>query len=179
MGLDMYLSKKTYLGANYKHNNVTGKLELLANGKPINVQLNRVTYIIEEIGYWRKANQIHSWFVNNIQEGKDDCGEYYISEDKMIELLALCKKIKEQCPLVDGAITNGYRFENGIKMPIVQEGKEMANPEIAQVLLPAQSGFFFGSTDYDEYYMADIDNTIEILEAALKEEGDFYYSASW
>ena len=41
--------------------------------------------------YWRKANQIHNWFVTNIQEGNDNCGEYYVSQDKLIELLALCK----------------------------------------------------------------------------------------
>lgn len=41
--------------------------------------------------YWRKANQIHKWFVDNVQNGSDDCGEYYVSQDKLIELLALCK----------------------------------------------------------------------------------------
>ena len=24
--------------------------------------------------YWRKANQIHAWFVDNVQQGNDDCG---------------------------------------------------------------------------------------------------------
>lgn len=28
MGLDMYLSKKIYIGANYEHNNVKGKINL-------------------------------------------------------------------------------------------------------------------------------------------------------
>jgi len=47
-------------------------------------------------------------------------------------------------------------------------------------ILPNQSGFFFGSTDYDEWYLRDIEATIEGLEIALKDnDGDFYYSASW
>ena len=29
-----------------------------------------------EIGYWRKSNQIHKWFVDNIQEGVDNCATY-------------------------------------------------------------------------------------------------------
>ncbi len=51
----------------------------------------------------------------------------------------------------------------------------------AEQLLPTQSGFFFGATEYDEYYYQDIDNTIEILEEALSEEtaDDFAYRASW
>jgi hypothetical protein len=45
--------------------------------------------------YWRKANQIHAWFVKNIQNGIDDCDSYYVSQDKLIELLALCKHALE------------------------------------------------------------------------------------
>lgn len=187
MGLDMYLKKKIYIGANYEHNNVTGKISLKKDGKPIAVNLSKVTYIEEQAGYWRKANQIHNWFVKNVQGGVDNCGEYYVSEEQLTELLSLCKKVKESTILKEGAVTDGYTWENGVKMPIVKEGKEIVNPEVAQKILPVKSGFFFGSTDYDEYYMSDIDNTIEILESVLsdKEPGkdylsaDYYYHSSW
>lgn len=59
------------------------------------------------------------------------------------------------------------------------------NPSLAPALLPTQSGFFFGGTEYDEWYMADIEYTILTLELALKlkEEHpntwDFYYRSSW
>ncbi len=43
-------------------------------------------------GYWRKANQIHNWFVNNIQKGNDNCGEYYVSQSQLQELLDLVNK---------------------------------------------------------------------------------------
>jgi hypothetical protein len=36
--------------------------------------------------YWRKCNQIHAWFVENVQRGEDNCGEYYVSKDKLKEL---------------------------------------------------------------------------------------------
>ena len=42
--------------------------------------------------YWRKANQIHAWFVKNVQGGKDDCGEYYVSHEKLKELLNTCQQ---------------------------------------------------------------------------------------
>ena len=42
-----------------------------------------------KIWSWRKANQIHGWFVKNIQDEKDDCGLYYISESQVKELLDL------------------------------------------------------------------------------------------
>ena len=45
--------------------------------------------------YWRKANQIHNWFVTNIQDGNDNCGEYYVSQDKLKELLIICEHSME------------------------------------------------------------------------------------
>jgi hypothetical protein len=41
----------------------------------------------EQVGYWRKANQIHRWFVENVQDGVDNCGEYTVTREKLDELL--------------------------------------------------------------------------------------------
>jgi len=51
----------------------------------------------------------------------------------------------------------------------------------AEDLLPTASGFFFGNTNYDEYYFEDINSTIEILEEALSDENadEFEYHSSW
>jgi hypothetical protein len=52
---------------------------------------------------------------------------------------------------------------------------------LAPQLLPTTSGFFFGSTDYDEYYYQDLEQTISIVESclALPERWDFEYCSSW
>ena len=52
----------------------------------------------------------------------------------------------------------------------------------AEELLPVQSGFFFGSTDYDEYYFQDLETTKQILEKTMEDQGsdfDYYYRSSW
>ena len=50
-------------------------------------------------------------------------------------------------------------------------------------VLPTQSGFFFGSTDYDEGYFDDLQSTVTQLERILNhpalETMDFYYQSSW
>jgi len=64
----------------------------------------------------------------------------------------------------------------------MEEGKVLTNIEVAKELLPTQEGFFFGSTDYDEYYMDDIVRTRDILKKELEAEedwGSYYYEASW
>jgi hypothetical protein len=58
----------------------------------------------------------------------------------------------------------------------------LADHSQASVLLPVQEGFFFGSTEYEEDYFADLEATLVILNDALDDgmsEWDFYYRASW
>ena len=150
MGLDMYLNKHTYV-KHWEHNGDNNyEVKVTKAGNPTNIDPKKVKYIIEEAGYWRKANQIHNWFVENIQKGVDNCGDYYVDTDDLEKLLDVCEKVK-------------------------------ADHSLADTLLPSASGFFFGGTEYDEWYFTDIDNTIEILKEALADESDssYYYSSSW
>ena len=58
--------------------------------------------------------------------------------------------------------------------------KILNDNSLAEELLPTASGFFFGGTEYDEWYYKDIENTIGILEEALSDtQADYYYSSSW
>ena len=93
MGLDQYLTKKTYV-KNWKHMSDDEKHNVSVEGKKSKeIKPERVTYIEEEVAYWRKANQIHSWFVNNVQNGEDDCRSSYLHPSKLKELLESCKAV--------------------------------------------------------------------------------------
>jgi hypothetical protein len=64
----------------------------------------------------------------------------------------------------------------------IEEGQIVENPAVARELLPSEGGFFFGSTDYDQWYWEDIESTVKQLDAALERFGDgwdFEYRASW
>lgn len=187
MGLDQYLSRKLYIGANYEHNKVTGSTDIKKDGKPIKIELNKVNYIEQSVAYWRKANQIHRWFVENIQNGTDDCGEYGLTKEKAKELLDVCNKVLASSKLIEGVVKNGERFVNGVWMPILEEGKKIEDSKTAEELLPSASGFFFGGTDYDEYYYQGVKYTAEVLDEILRTdnpdkeyfEHSYYYSSSW
>lgn len=66
---------------------------------------------------------------------------------------------------------------------MMEPGNVVEDTTAAQELLPAQEGFFFGSTDYDEYYLADVRDTVDILEKVLVDTNfsthDIHYCASW
>ena len=149
------------------------------------IKPERVKYIEEEVACWRKANQIHKWFVDNVQDGNDDCKQYYISHEQLQELVDICKKVLAASKLIPGVIGNGYTYEKVgdemVQKPILESGQIIEDPSVAQTLLPTQAGFFFGSTDYNECYLDDLQSTIEQLEPVLQEGdcGSFYYQSSW
>jgi len=173
MGLDMFLHRRIFVWSEDRKN-----LKIQLAKTPIKGE--KVDYIVEEAGYWRKANAIHKWFVDNVQKGNDNCGEYYVDENQMLELLVTIKKVIEASELVDGDVVNGYSFKDGKKTPIIGKGKTIKDPTVAQTLLPTTEGFFFGGTEYDQYYIDDLRQTQQILEECLKDKrGDYYYSSSW
>lgn len=83
MGLDMYLNAKRFIWF--------GEDELGDKVAEVFPELKgkRVKEVIVEALYWRKANAIHKWFVDNCQEGEDDCGNYYVGREQLEELRQL------------------------------------------------------------------------------------------
>ena len=181
MGLDMYLTKEIYIGAEYAHRKVTGAVDIQINGELVNIQFNKIQSIIEKVGYWRKANAIHQWFVDNVQEGEDDCKKYEVSCGQLTKLLQDVTKVLEASQLENGVIENGQKFEDGKWLPIFESGEIIRDSSLAEEILPTARGFFFGSTDYDQYYYEDLEYTKELLEEILSEnsDGEFYYQSSW
>jgi len=53
----------------------------------------RPTYVVAEAMYWRKANAIHRWFVDNVQDGKDDCGTYPVTREQLGALVQACRNV--------------------------------------------------------------------------------------
>lgn len=187
MGLDQYLSKKTYI-KNWDHMQPNEKHTLTVKGpRAKKIDPKKVAYIEEEVMYWRKANQIHKWFVDNCQDGEDDCRTAWVSHDQLKELVDICKRILKSSELIEGEVVESYTFsDDGKKIKNMTKGKVMANTALAEELLPSQSGFFFGGTDYDEWYYKDLKDTVEALEPLLDDQDSdamvgttFYYSSSW
>ena len=156
MGLDQYLYKKTYV-KNRDHMKPEEQHEVIVKkgGEVLHdIKPERIANVTEDVGKWRKFNALHKWFVENCQDGEDDCREHYVSREQLTELLEILNKVKE--------------FKHD------PTNKELEN------LLPPTSGFFFGGTAYDEYYFDEVERTIEMLSELLKEEGgDYYYDSSW
>jgi hypothetical protein len=149
MGLDMYLSRHVYVGANYEHNEVVGDINIKSCGVEIPIKLNKVTYIVEESMYWRKANHIHKWFVDNVQDGNDDMKEYFVGRNKLQELLTICKLIKED------------------------------NTRAEELLPTSSGFFFGTTEIDGYYFKCIFDTCEQLERELSDPRGDFYYSSSW
>lgn len=154
MGLDMYLKAQRYLSPFNEEEKrisqaVSAVIGVIREGEDLDA-FGRVSNVEFGVGYWRKANAIHKWFVDTCQKGDDDCRDAYVSREHLAKLREACCK--------------ALRSES----------------EAAEVL-PTQEGFFFGSTEYDEYYKSDLKDTITIIDKALalSEDWEFRYHSSW
>lgn len=159
MGLDQYLWKQKRVNVydfGQKGDCVAKKLTIKTIAEYEDGKKEEEEYIVNEpqedgrvwlpVGYWRKANAIHKWFVDLSNE-EDKCQKIYINGSQILSLLDTCKQI-------------------------------LADHSKAKDLLPTQSGFFFGSVEYDEWYYEDLEKTVKML-GDTKEEDEFIYQASW
>ena len=155
MGLDMYLTAKKYLWSD-ADKELSAKINEAIGVEPdFEKRFNGSSLVAKEISldamYWRKANAIHGWFVNVVQDGEDNCREYEVDREQLETLRDLCKDILEH--------------------PDAERETDLEPTE----------GFFFGSYKKDEWYYEDLKNTVEGLDKvlALPDEYSFHYQASW
>ena len=178
MGLDMYLYKSKKVEgftadeynkiADYVSENINSPVEIAnhdlekATGVVGANQLKEAIVkcgehftwysIFKDIGYWRKANQIHNWFVEHVQNGVDECQLSIVSKEQLENLLEAANHV-------------------------------LKHQEKADDVLPTRGGFFFGATDYDEYYVAQVKETIRIITKVLQktdfEKEIIFYRSSW
>lgn len=182
MGLDMYLNKKYYV-KNWGHTpkDSIHKISIKKGGKKAPIPTDKISYVETQEIQWRKANAIHKWFVDHCQGGVDDCRQVYVSSDKLRELLAAVCDVLGMSKLVPGKVKTGSVCENGKWTDTFEEGMVIEDPTTAQQLLPTAAGCFFGSYDYDQWYLDDLTFTKKELERILNDddEGDFFYQSSW
>lgn len=111
------------------------------------------TSLLTEIMYWRKANHIHYWFVENVQNGIDDNGALSeVTKEEIVELYNSCLRI-------------------------------LSNNSTATEVLPTMPGPFFGSTAFDSLYFHETKRTLDMLQKILNspffEENYLLYQSSW
>jgi hypothetical protein len=116
MGLDMYLSARR----RFYPNSDSANYYQLANTRLLPKLSDNLDWIeiAREVGYWRKANAIHRWFVKHVQDGEDKCRPHYVAREQLIDLRNTCQKVlqdptvaQELLPTQDGCFFGGTYYD--------------------------------------------------------------------
>lgn len=171
MGLDMYLTISEYVSKTTRDHlrpdtpKSNPVYEQLVNRRPSWVDKDSFQGIsvAYPAGQWRKANGIHNWFVQNVQDNRDECQRSWVSPQQLRDL-------RDACELVL------FSHENDTR-PVQKVAEEVG--------LTPTPGFFFGSQEIDQWYIEDLRYTIRLINR-LETSGvfdnawvDIYYQASW
>lgn len=155
MGLDMYLYRREYL-SNYSW------------GANHEKERNAFQSIVEAIGIepTEQAPHIHV----------EVCVAYWRKANAIHKWFCNLDDGRDECQRIYVTMDNLLELRTACQL--VVDGD--VEPER---FLPTQAGFFFGSTDYDEWYENDLKLTIKQIDRATKpiksDYADFFYQASW
>jgi len=150
MGLDMWLYAERHL-SEFRE----GEKEIADEvGKHANMP-GRIAFIRSEILYWRKMNAIHTWFVQNYQDGVDDCRECRVPIDAITKLRDVCRQVLAERERAEELLptSQGFFFGN-----------------------LAYDEWYFNDVEFTEQVLT------QTLDFLSKEDGvwyDFIYSSSW
>ena len=93
MGLDMYL-----YGVQYRSR--------------FENDVNKTQIVHTQEVYWRKADMIHHWFVENVQDGYDDCKTYEVSDTQLLELIDTCKDVIQNPEKASTTLVTDYEYDD-------------------------------------------------------------------
>lgn len=109
-----------------------------------------------------------------LKDSESDNRKYYFCKVNCLYGYALDSDLFED----DGCLAT---FDHDNMVDILDRAKEILSQptkeeqlEKGEELLPTQSGFFFGSTDYNDYYLRDIEEVRDKFEVMVKEWDDAY-----
>lgn len=121
----MYLRAERYIGG-WNHSPKQERamfkaIVKIAELKPDDVAEDSPTATLQvTVGYWRKANAVHAWFVQHVQDGEDECNPHGVEREKLTELKVACmavlangNKAQEVLPPRAGFFFGGTEIDEG------------------------------------------------------------------
>ena len=111
--------------------------------------------------YLKSIDERNSKLINELEDEKEKINPWNeVAYFRKVNFLIPFFGYEENCSNIE---IDKYQVED-----LIEACKEvLANHDKASFLLPTQEGFFFGSTDYDDWYFDDVQNVKEKFEEIL------------
>ena len=206
MGLDMYINR---FPRNKTREELDAESEA-AWAKGLE-HWRKTIRLVREVAYWRKVNWLHGYIVRTFADGVDECQPIELSRDDVGTILSRCFEVADVlsgkrmiCQKEVGVEKCESIWEDDTSVePIVIDFScgygaysdrlwdntedrywkvEDCVKEQLDSILPPEHGFFFGTYEYDMWYVSELSRTISMLTNILEGWDDDYryvYQASW
>lgn len=118
--------------------------------------------INDHLCYWRKFNALHHYIAKNYGDlENDNCVDIHLEISDIEDILEILKKVQDT-------------MKTTTKTRLDSRGNEykeevITNPKAVEKIFPTADGFFWGSTDYDDYYIDEVNRTVDVLEQVVRE----------
>ena len=188
MGLDMYLyGTKTFSAYDRQIDDepVTRTTEFQSllietnfENAPIDDTLWSSYTVDYPLAYWCKTNAIQNWFVQNVQNGADDCGKYYVSAEQLAQLSSRVNntlndpdKASIYLPTTSGCFFGGLEYDDWYfdKLKYTQE-------RLDSILLYQSVAI---SEEDTRFTQKSLNTNVVLLPSKYSKFDGFYYSSSW
>lgn len=121
------------------------------SGEDLTEQVDDSVWDAYDSWCWRKANSIHNWMVENVQNSTDDCGVYEVTLSQVHELRNIVEEVlrdPEKGPELLPTVT-GFFFGDTSYGPWYLEDLELTRSYIIEMLEQSKLGetrFFYTSS---------------------------------
>ena len=133
MGLDIYLSKRTFIGAMYRSSGISGIISLIKRGKQIPIQLERVAYVTEDIYHGNRTHWLFNWLKHELPEALNNSEEREISGDVMDRLHQVCVDVLAHRKMSDFREVCREKLCCSLKPDIREETKNIFIEEVEEL----------------------------------------------
>ena len=133
MGLDIYLSKKTFIGAMYDSCGISGAVSLFKRGRKIPIELRRLAYVIEDIYQGRGAYWLLEWLNHELPEALTNTQEREIDEAVMDRLHQACIEVLDHKGMPDFREVCCEKLCCILKPDISEEAKNLFLGEVEEL----------------------------------------------
>ena len=143
----MYLYKRMYT-KNWNHTVKRKEVTVKVDGEEVK-GFDNPSYVIQQVGYWRKFNALHGFIVDNFAEGNDNCQEIWLDYGDVKKILRALKDEENQLEP-----TKGFFFGS-------QEKDEWYDTDVKNAIEVFESLLEEMESEFGREYL------------------DYFYQASW
>lgn len=128
----------------------------------LDIYFSKIRKKYSEVGYFRKVNFLVSFVEEYLGREIGNCEEVPFTREMTEDLILSCKKVLEA----------KENIEDYCKSQNIPENETITSDEVAKDLLPTCPGFFFGGTEYNEWYYQDVKEVLTWCQDTLLPEFD-------